>query len=666
MLSICSTMRRHRQILRYSLLALLGIVGRNAQADNAVKPQMFKWELEQIYLRADFQYQNDRQSVGSPATVYTREQFIGEPVGGFNLVGSLYHPNLVQFQFNPELGSSWESTRVDPGGSASNVKFLQRYHGVVDFLDQKPYATSIFGDKDTTYRDYDFFSRVRLDSEQYGGRTGYEAGPVPFSVSVRHYDETEDNPFRPRDFWQDTLTFRAQNRRALADGYTQLNYNANDFRRHDDGFNTTYGLSQTLTLSDSEEFGRRKQARLASTLNYTSLTKTETPTSQLLAQEDLHLQHTDKVDSFYNYLFDSSTAGNSDATTHDARVGGNWQMFSDFGAGADARGDLTRATSPGNRLETRSYGVGLNGQYTPKLSTWAQLTVGDSAHVDHEDRDASGLLQNIINETHALSDGTVTLLAQPNVAAGTIHVWGDAAHSIAYFEGVDYVVIPHGTQTEIQRVPAGTIVNGATVYVDYTATLQGSAAYDTTANTANFRLSFWDGLFGIFGRWTVQGYSGGENLMLRTLDDKLVGVDSTWRWFRASAEYEAVDSNLAPYRRTYLTQSAHFQPGDKTDLSLNVDEGWTDFLDTHFRQTSYGFVTRVQQRFTRRVTGGAEGGMRFDRGDTFDRDYATCRLWLDWRVGKLSVNANYQFNNESHLADRQDSHYIYLRIRRDF
>ena len=659
-------MHYRRHIFRYGLLALLGAMGRSAPAAPASSPQPLKLEWGEVYLQTEVEYQNERQSAGSPAAVFTHTQTRVEPVVGFGLDGSVYHPNLVQFHLDAELGMDWEDTEVNPGGSASSWKFLQRYHGVVDFLEQKAYATSFFADKDMTYRDYDFFSRVRIESEQYGGRTGYTAGPLPVIVSVQHYDEVEENPSRPRDFRQDTVSFNTQNKRELFDGNTRLTYSLNDFTRHDDGFNTTHGVSHNLNLCDTEVLGARKQARLTSLLNYSCLTETVLPTDQLLAQEDLRLQHTPKLDSYYTYLFNTSAAGSSEANTHDAHAGINYQWLSDLAAGLDAQGDTTHSASPGSSLEADMIGAGLNTQYTPTLSTWSQLTVSDDVHFDHEDRNASGLTQNILSESHTLTDGNVTLLSQPDVTAGTVHVWGDVAHSLAYFEGVDYLVISAGVYTQIQRVPGGTIPNGSVVYVDYTAKLQGKAAYDTLANTAMIRLDLWRGLLGIYGRWAYQTYNGGANLQLRQLDDKTIGIDSAWRWFRAGAEYETVDSNLAPYNRARFIQSAHFQPGEKTDLSLNADEGWTDFLDSHIRQTSYGFITRLQQRLTSRLTGGAEGGIRIERGDTFDRDLATCRLWLDWAIGKVTVKVSYEFNDENHRVDNQNRHYVFVRIRRDF
>ena len=61
-----------------------------------------------------------------------------------------------------------------------------------------------------------------------------------------------------------------------------------------------------------------------------------------------------------------------------------------------------------------------------------------------------------------------------------------------------------------------------------------------------------------------------------------------------------------------------------------------------------------------------EEGVRMERGETFDRDVATARTSLDWTIGKLMVRVAYEFNQESHLLDRQERHFFYVRARRDF
>ncbi|MEI8290410.1 MAG: hypothetical protein WCH99_13150 [Verrucomicrobiota bacterium] len=629
------------------------------------KPQALRLEWGEIYLLTEVQYERQGQQVGTPATSLTREQTLVDPAVGVGVSGSLYHPNLVQFQLNTELGLDWKTSSETPGASESNGRFLQRYHGSIDFLSQKPYAVSLFGDKDMTYREFDFFSRVRVDSESYGGRAGYAAGPVPFTISVQHYNEFQNDPIRPQNFTQDTLWLTAQNHRRLYDGQTRMNYNLTRFDRRDDGFSNLGGLTQSLSLFDTENPGWREDPKLASLFNYNRVSQTAQPTEKLLLQENLRLQHTTALESFYDYSFDKTSAGKSEANTHDSRAGVAYQRTPHLSLGGDIHGALTQSASPDSSLDTRSYGVGANAQYSRPLASWVNFTANDGGSWDREDRNASGTVQTIIGEQHLLSDSTVTFMNQPTVNEASIQVW-DTTRVTNYVNNLDYKITQVGTLTQIQRLTGGQISDGSLVAVDYTAGLPNSSSFDSLANNASFRLDFWRGLVGFYGHWNLQVYNGGEALLLRRLDDKTVGVDFSWRRFRAGAEYEIVDSNLVPYERKRIFQSAQFHPLSGTDVNLNADQNWTDYHDNNLHQSSYGFIARCQQRLTSHLSTTLEGGVRFERGETFDHDYATCRAGLDWAVGKLSVKLTYEYNDESHLTDTQDRHYIFLRMRRDF
>jgi len=202
--------------------------------------------------------------------------------------------------------------------------------------------------------------------------------------------------------------------------------------------------------------------------------------------------------------------------------------------------------------------------------------------------------------------------------------------------------------------------------VDYSALLDPSASYWSINNGVSFRLDFWKGRFALYGRWTTLDYSGGDELTLRWTNDRIIGADSTWRWFRGGVEYEVMDSNLTPFDRLRLFQSGHFQLSERATLSLDFDQSWTTFRDEDTEQDSYGFIARYQQRLTSTLTCSMEGGVRIDRGYTFDRDYGTVRTELDWAVGRLRVKLGYEYGGESHPQDLTQRHYAYLRIRRTF
>ncbi len=658
-------MNRRRLIYCCGLLVWRGMAGGDLLAAAPARPQPLHLEWGDLYLQTEAQYEREHQQAGTSSASLTREQTLVDPAVGVGLSGWLYHPNLVQFQLAAELGLDWKTSSETPGAAENNGRLLQRYHGSMDVLEQKPYAVSLFADKDMTYREYDFFSRVRVESDSYGGRAGYTAGPVPFTVSVQHYDEWQEDPTRPQRYIQDTFWLTAQNQRRRYDGNTRMNYNLTQFSRRDDGYSYQQGLTQSLSLFDTENFGGPVDPRLTSLLNYNAVAQTALPTDKLLVQENLRLRHSPKLESFYEYSFDTASAGGSSALTHDARAGLAYQATPRLSLGGDAHGELTQAASPGSSLDTRDYGAAASAQYSRQPAGWVTFTCGDSGSWDREDRSASGAAEIIIGEQHTLVDSAVTLLNLPSIDPASIRVW-DPSRTTNYVNNLDYQITQVGVLTQIQRLTGGQIGDGALVLVDYSATLQDSTSFDTLANSAMFRVDLWSGLLGLYGHWSWQDYVGGQMLLLRQLDDKTIGVDASWRWFRAGAEYEVIDSNLAPYERRRLFQSAQFRPAAGADLSLTADQNWTDFHDNHLHQSSYGFITRWQQRVTSHLSAMVEGGVRFERGETFDSDLATCRAGLDWAVGKLTVKLDYEYNDESHLADAQDRQYIFLRVRRDF
>jgi hypothetical protein len=619
-----------------------------------------------MYLETDVESEHEFQSSGSPSASVTHDRILVQSVLGLGLAGSIYHPNLLEYAGLAELGLDYHDARVAPGNQASDCQFLQRYHISVEILRKKPFATSLFADKDFVYRDYDFFSRGRVDSERFGVRSGYAAGPVPVSVSFQHYDENVLDLTRPARLTEDTLSFNARNSRRLGKGNTQINYDFNRFSRVDDGFSSQRGLNQNLSAIDLEDFGAHDWIHLTSLLNYNSVTETMQPSEKLLFQEHLQLQHTRRLQSFYEYEFDDTSAGAADAITHQGRLGLTHQLYDNLTSTLDLHGNTTDAASPGNSLNTSRYGGTLSESYTRNLGSWGNLTLGYVGGIDHEEREAVGGLVEIINEPHTLTDGAQpAFLNQLFVVEPPLILVTDT-NGIAYQRNSDYSVIAQGARTEIRRITGGTIPNGSTVYVTYSAVLEPSAHYTSFANGANFRLDFWKGLLGIYARWTSLDYSGGQQLSLRWVDDKTFGVDSTWRWLRAGAEYQVVDSNLSPYNHTRLFESAQFRPSELATLSIDLDQGWTTFRDTNTRQTSYGLITRYQQRLTSTLAWSAEGGVRIERGFGFDRDYATVRTELNWAIGKLKVKLGYEYGNESHPTDLRERHYCYLRARRTF
>ena len=626
-------------------------------------PQAFRIYPGETYVAANLEAERAVVAVGD--TSLAQQRLLIQPVVGLAGSGSIYHPNLVAFSLAAELGLDWQSSQLSPGGSGSDANFLQRYHGELDLVRQQPYFTSFFADKDQVYRDYDFFSRVRVDTDRYGGRTGYSAGPVPFSLTVQHYDETTDDPFRPARLTEDTAAFSAQNLRETAAGNTQLSYNLDTFQRQDGGFSTQRALNQVLSLSDTESFGREGWIRLNSLLNYSSLAQTVLPTEMLLVQENLQLQHSPWLSSFYEYNFDTTSAGQADATTQQGRVGLSHQLYENLSTALDLHGAQLSASSPGNSLEASRYGVSLGVQYVRNLSRWGNLSLGYAGTLDREERLVSGQSMTVIDEVHTLKEGAVTFLQQSSVELSSIRVTAPS-HTMVYLPHVDYVITARGLMTEIQRLAGGKIPNGGKVLVSYSAVIDSSASFSTFDNGFNFRLDLWNGLLGVYGRWVKLDYSGGDQLHLRSQDDKVLGMDSTWRCLRVGAEHEVSDSNLASYVRDRLFESLSFGSALGGNFGVDFDQNWYTYRQNHLQESSYGFLLHYESVLSPNLSFHCEGGVQVERGNTFDRTIAVARAALDWTPGKLIVKLGYEFNRQSYSADRQERNYLFVHVRRNF
>ena len=661
-------MRYRRLISRWLPVAWVSVTLWSAQAQPREVfglPRTFSLQVAETYLRTDVEMERQLQEAGTPSTSVTRQRVLIQPALGLGLNGWAYHPNLLQYSSQTEFGLSWQDSRIDPGQHGTDSQFLQRYHLFLDFLSQKPYALALSADKDMTYRDYDFFSRVRVDSERYGARGGYSAGAVPINVAYQHYNETVDDPTRPTKLSQDTVSLTANSLRRSGQATTQLSYNLDYYTRQDDGFSDQKGMSQNAILFDSETFGPDEKHRLTSLLNLNSISETTMPTDKLMLQENLRLQHTETLASFYDYEYDYTSSGDANTRANQGRLGLTHQLYENLTTTPDIHGYTARSDAPGGWLDTTRYGTALDEQYTRRLGTWGNLSLGYDGAIDREERKANGQPLTIIEEMHTLSDSKLTFLNQPGVVQSSIRVT-DKTGTLTYTLDLDYAVIPHGEMTEIRRITGGRIPDGSIVLVDYTTVLDPSASYTSYNNSVSFRLDCWQGLFAVYGRWTTLDYSGGERLNLRWMDDKIIGADSTWRWLHVGAEYELMDSNLSPYNRTRLFQSGNFKLTDTATVGLDVDQRWTSFRDQGTQQSSYGFIARYREQFTSALAWNVEGGMRIDRGPGFDRDYGIVRTELDWAVGKLKVKVGYEFSSESHPTDLMQRQFAYLRIKRDF
>lgn len=634
----------------------------------------FRWmRLKISDVNVGLQVENEmetRRTKSSPDEISVDRLYVA-PTLGLDMVGSVYHPNLLQYTFGTETGFGWQEldTRGPAAAAFTGTRqeqgLLQQYNGQFTFLPQKPYTTTLFVNKASSFREVDFFNRITVDSQGYGGYAGYSRGPVPFTISAVHQEEVERGLQRNLSTKEDTLSLNARHERSPG-GTTTLSYTLNQFNRQQPSVPTDTGLNHTVSLFDNSVLGKNDRLGFSTSLFYNRLNRLVLPSSSFSAQESVVLKHTKTLESQYTYSFDTRSSGAVDTGNQRGRALLRHHLYDSLVSSVDFEAQNFESQSSETSLASKGYGFGWSENYTKRLGSWGRLGLGYSWRGSQEDRESTGRFQQILNEQHALSDRVITFLAQPLVIRSSIRVT-DPSGTTIYQELLDYLIIEQGSLTEIKRVPGTTrILDGGAVAVDYRVVASPTTSFSTFANQAQIRLDLFNRLLGVYGRVNLVDHDGGETVILQEIADKVAGVDVTWRWLHAGSEYEIFDSNLAPFNSLRVFETLTFEPAGSATLNFDFGQSHQLFRDTGVSQMSYHFIGRFKWRITYGLSYELEGGVRIIEGRGLDQQLTTIRTGLDFSYGKLTASLGYEFQDEVYIGELRQRQFMFLRVKRSF
>lgn len=635
-------------------------------------PQLFKFRMTDGSLELLVEQEKETRERSGVEGTLKKETFLVEPLLELFGEGSVYHPRLLDFSARAEVGLSHQNKRDDAyentpsGRHGKEDDFVQNYLLNAALLNRKPYATFLTAGRDTSDRDDDFFTRVKVDSEYYEARSGYSEGPVPVSVSARRVELNSDGTVRPFTDREDTLAVGANNRRGIYD-YTRFHYELEDFEHTERGFPTEQGTRHTVGLSDAQSFRSDGKYQLFSSASYQEQDRNDVDTSTVNVNEQATIQHDDRWQSRYRYAFVDQDSGPAESVRHDGLASLRHQLYDSLVSTFELEGREEKDTSPGSELTATRYGGGVAEDYTKRLGEWGRLTINAGVRAREEERDAFGGTRVVIDERVRLTDGEVTLLGSTDVDTTTIVVT-DPTSTTTFREPFDYTVLPRGRSTQILRTVGGQIPNGSTVLVDYRAESQPSDRFSTREQLYGVRLDFFDRLLGIYARRFLIENRGAENLVLQDVDDVVFGMDLTWKGLRAGIEYEDYDTNLSPYRTWRLFQNLNLYPTRTSSLFLGMRQQHTRFEDSGNPEKTYSFICRYRTRLTRSIATSLEGGAYFERGigeADLERTRYTVRAYADYWIGQLTTRLNYEYEDTDFENETTESHLASIRLIRD-
>lgn len=578
------------------------------------------------------------------------------PTAGVKTSGSIYHPNLLTFNFDGEMGWGWnQMTTTSPGyrQSINESDELNRYLLQINLLQEKPYNASFYASEDHTYRDYGSFDTFTVDSSRYGGRVGWDLGEINLSAEAGYSDETDTGLIDSSEIKETFANFLGIDKRKT--GQTTVTAQWNMFDNILNYGNSLTSENESVGISDSETFGDRGQITAATGATFSHASYSGEQIDTINATENVNINHRPNLDSFLLLNFEENYLHPATETYVQGSYGVRHQLYDSLTSTLDAHGSYQQDSDTGSSLTTDLYGLGLAENYQKRLQSWGRLSISASIVGDHLDDNGAGDTFASINEAHQIflptsSQYRPVYLSRPDVIAGSIQVMAGGQSLV---EGSDYEVIPSGQLTEIRLlVPPSSHLQSllgsgeslaVTVNYQSASDSANNASYEALTSNEEIRLDLPWG-FGVYGRLSWMDNNAPVQVLTQTLTDLVGGADYKWRWFRAGAEYEDYDSNFSQYNALRFYQNADFSLSHRSTLGLSLNETFYHYVPNG-DQTLYQFTTRYSVQLWSSLSCYVQGGCSFQDVLGTEQVMGAAQTGFSWTRGKLSVRAGYEYNS---------------------
>lgn len=670
-----------KRIQRWRCTAGLLIVGLMHRLSTSAWAQDIAWfrlnGLPQFStgLELDGSSENDRIS-GINSTYNTL--FI-TPTVGLRTSGYIYHPNLLSFDFDGELG--WginQMTTTSPGykQTINESDVLDRYLLELDLLEQKPYNASFFAAEDHTYRDYGSFDTFTVDSTRYGGRINWNTDYLSLNTDFGYRDEKDTGLVDSSEVTETYFNFLGISKRHS--GQTTVTASWDMFDNTLDFGNELTSMNESIGIADSETFGSRQQITAASGV---TLAHSEYPGQQMdtvNATENVNVKHTRSLDSFLIFDFDDTSLHPGTETYLQGECGIRHQLYDSLTSTVDVYGSHQDNSDVSGTYTTDLYGLGVSENYIKRIQSWGRLNIDASIVGEHQSDSASGGAVTFADESHQLYLPTSpqyrpVYLNHPDVVSGSIQV---TAAGQALILGTDYQIVTSGQLTEVQLIsppsshlqPLLGASDNLAVLVTYESTAVNNASFEDVTSNFQIRLDLF-GHLGLYGRLNWMDNNAPPSVITETLTDWVGGVDFNWHWLRTGAEYEDYDSNFDQYTAYRFYQDFNFQFDSRSSLGLNFDETFYHY-NQNGDETSYQLTARYSIQLWASLSWYLQGGCALlDVLGTQELD-SSAQTGLNWSRGKLSVRTGYEYNSQSTtfnaFSEDRTKNRLFLYLKRTF
>jgi len=509
----------------------------------------------------------------------------------------------------------------------------------------------------------EFFERQIIDSTRYAGNFGLRNKLVPAAFFFSSTRKNIGRQTRPSQDYSDDEFGLSLNNESKFLGQTYFSFNRDKFSRVESDIPDQDGVAQDFNLSNTKSLFNDPAKLLNSSLYFYDLAGTS-KSSIFNYNELLDIKHTDYLSSIYSYGFQDRNS--SGARTRDNRLNASLRhkLYESLASTVSSHYFKSDATD----FSENNYGLSWDEDYLKRLGKIGRLNLDWGLNYLKDQRKAPSGVISIIDEVHTLTTGVVTYLNNPQANTATVVVT-DSSGSTTYTINLDYQLTKIGERTQIQRVPGGSIADGAGVMVDYQAESSSLFKFSTLGQYYNSRIDFLDDLFGIFYRLNKKTHpmvKGDQNAILQTLTDTIFGVVLHYKNLEVEFEDQDYDSNLAPYKQLKLRERLVLNLSQMSQLTLQSSQSKIRLVDTQELQDFFDVLGRYTMALNRYSRFNLEAGYRWQKGAGIDLNDIAANTGYEINLGKLFMSLEYAFKRQLYLKDTLVNHFVSTRIKRKF
>jgi hypothetical protein len=517
--------------------------------------------------------------------------------------------------------------------------------------------------------DRSFASTLTTTTTETGVWANIISDWAPTTLRYFHNEQEQEDPLGLANFEKTQDTFALQSNLQLNDANrAEVTYTLDSVNeRQSSGFSDDY-VRNDLAITDTYTFGGPKQHQLRSYFRLYDQTG-NIPQQAARLDEQLLLNHSKTLESRYNLSIERQEIQGLEQWLTRGNANVRHELFESLVSTASFGGEMLYIP---NDFKSNEWNLQGGLEYTKKVGIGRlDASVGLGFTTEHNGDRGSPI--TVLNEPQVYNDPFPVTINRRNIEPGSITVSNVGGFPV-YTEGLDYTVSIFADRAEITVVIGGSIVDGQTVWVDYTVAPEPSSDIDSVRSTVSVRYTITEGLFEGFAGYTTyrtQDFNvraaDPSRFVLNDVRDFLYGVEYRRGGLLVRAEQEDYDSTTNPYFTTRLESQYVYRLGPDSAFSLELSRELISYEQPANDITLDRVTGRWNQRLSREVGMELKLVYRDEASELEGNSRGFEQVFeFNWRRGQTSFYTI--FSNDFLFSDPSDqtSQALEIGLRREF